>query len=104
MKSRPPADVFFEQVFAWGQSPANCASDRRGEDAGVLELGTQVADQRLDLELLAGDPPQQLPRLERTPRTVHVLPQPVAQRGELAALDLRVELGQVGAQAAPELG
>src|SRR3954447_22725773 len=85
--------------------PTGNESDERAgrDDAGVLELVAQVGDQRRDSQLLAGDPLQQLARLEHAAVAMHVLAQPRAQRREVAALELLLDVRQIDADALPQL-
>src|SRR5215217_7367376 len=58
-------------------------SGRGGEDARVRELFPQVPQERIDLQVRAGDAPEQLARQELAAVAVDVLAQPLAQRREL---------------------
>ena len=64
----------------------------------------QVARNGSGRSVLARHAGQQLARRELAAVAVDVLAQPVAQRRELAAAELRLDLGQVGAGARPQLG
>src|SRR3954463_3955695 len=72
-----------EQVFVFRSERGSSGC----EQPGVLELGAQVADERVDPELLAGHLPQQLARVVLAPVHVDVGPQPLSQRAEVALLD-----------------
>src|SRR5687768_1565338 len=79
-------------------------SARRSLDrARVGELSTQVAQERLDRQLLARDAGQQLGRRQLAPVHVDLLPQPRPQRAEVAALDLLVDVRKRAAQRLPQL-
>src|SRR4051812_10313985 len=73
------------------------------EQPGVLELGAQVRHERVDAEILPGHAGEQLARVELAAVAVHVLPQPLAQDGEVARLDPRPDVGHVGLDALPQL-
>src|SRR5438445_13870792 len=68
-----------------------------------LDLRAQVRKVRLCIERAAHRTREQLRRLERAAPPVHVLPQPSAQRAELATFELLVEVGQIGCCALPKL-
>src|SRR4051812_31118175 len=71
---------------------------------GIEQLGLQVVQERLHPELLPGRPPQQLTRVVFATVTMDVLAQPLAQPVEAAGRDVGLDVGQLGAQRAPQLG
>src|SRR4051794_10226391 len=71
---------------------------------GIEQLGLQVVQPRLHAQLFAGRPSQQLARVVLASVAVDVLAQPLAQRGEPPGRDVGLDLRQLGAQRAPELG
>src|SRR3954471_5240806 len=70
--------------------PANRCSLRAGnphgcgQETGVEQLALEVAEERLDPQLLPRRATQQLARVQLAAVHVDVGPQPLAQRGELA--------------------
>src|SRR4029077_10380553 len=68
-----------------------------------LDLRTQVREIRLRGSRPADDAREQLRRLERTPPAVYPLAQPLAERAELAALELGVEIAKLVLRTLPEL-
>src|SRR3954469_11651130 len=62
-------------------------SHRGGQQPGIEELGLEVGEERLHLELLPRGPHQQLARRELAALPVDVVAQPLAQRGEVAGGD-----------------
>src|SRR4029079_18436650 len=60
----------------------------RGQKACIEQLRLEIDEQRLDAQLLPRRPPEQLARVVLAPVAVDVLPQPLAQRAELAARHL----------------
>src|SRR3954451_5228835 len=75
----------------------------RGQQTGIEQLALEVDEPRLDAELLAGGPPQQLARVELAPMAVDVQPQPLAQRPEVPGGEIGLDVGQVVAKRAAEL-
>src|SRR5947209_4323727 len=67
------------------------------------ELLAQIAEQRLRVEASAHHALEQLGGHELAAVPVHVLTQPLAQRGELAGPDLVVEIRQLAPDPLPEL-
>src|SRR5436305_9090141 len=91
-----------------------CTASSRSESSGALpaqnssglercDLLAEVGEIRLGVERPAHDALKQLRRSERTTPAVDVLPQPLAERAELAALELRVEIPQLARRALPQL-
>src|SRR5690348_4313046 len=78
-------------------------ADGGGQQTGIEQLALEIGQPRLDGKLLPRRSPQQLARLELAPVTVNVLPQPLAQRPEVAGGQQRVDVGQVLAQRTPQL-
>ena len=68
-----------------------------------LELAAQVGEVGLGVERAANRALEQLRRLERPTPMVDGLAEPLAQRAELACLELRVEVAELGDRALPEL-
>src|SRR2546423_3464752 len=79
------------------------AGSRDGDPGDLAELPLQVANVRLRVDLRAGRAHERLARRELAPVPVEVLAQPLAQVGEVAALDARVEVAEVGARLLPDL-
>ena len=90
-----------------GDVPAARGSGRaRSRDGGaeqVAELPLEIAEVRRRVHLRAGGALEQLLRRERAAVPVHVLAEPVAERHELAALELLVEVAEIRLGALPEL-
>src|SRR5215211_6474474 len=81
---------------------ADSAGD--GEPVDLAELRAQVAHVGLGVDLRrARDALERLERRELAAVTVQVVSQPLAQRPELALLELVVQVGEVGDDALPDL-
>src|SRR3954468_15493352 len=75
-----------------------------GQKPCVQQLGLQIGEQRLDLELFPRGAAQELAGVVLAPVDVDAGPQPVADRAELARANLLVDVRDVIRERAPELG
>src|SRR5438874_1827661 len=85
---------------------ARAGAPARSRDRGaheVAELALEIAQVRGGIHARAGRALEQLLRRERAAVRVHVLAEPLAQRHELTALELLVEIAEVCRRTVPEL-